>query len=57
MLPTETAARTLLLPFLFLGVQKGSGRGDEGEDGNGLEDETIPPLDEERGTRPADVRR
>lgn len=50
-------ASLLTPPGLFLsGVQKGAGRGDEGKDGNWLEDEEIPPLDEERGPRPADLR-
>lgn len=41
--------------FLFTGVQKGAGRGDEGEDGHRLQDEAIPALDEERGAGPAHV--
>lgn len=43
--------------LLSSGVQEGAGRGDEGEDGHGLEDEAVPPLDEERGPGPADLRR
>lgn len=43
-------------PRVFPAAQKGAGGGDEGEDGDRPEDEEVPPLDEERGAGPADVR-
>lgn len=43
------------LMCVFSGVQKGAGGGDESEDGDRPEDEEVPPLDEERGTGPADI--